>query len=203
MIKKAMAKIWQYIAKKNDKAFRAGCDFSEWVLQKDMGFEADKGNQYQPSSDGLKKVLKKCNISKEDAIVDIGCGKGKAMYLMSQFPFGKIEGYDLNPLLVTIAKENFTTMGLDRCRVFVADAESFDEYDVYNYFYFYNPVPKQVFEKTLAHIEESINRSPRKCTIIYHNPVYDEIILSKTKFARTKRKKSIIPWFDFYCYERN
>lgn len=88
--------IWQKVGKINDCLFRKNADFSEWMSQEEAGFTMTQGNRYQPSTDALRKVLKKFPINEKNAILDIGCGKGKAMYLMSQFPFGIIKGYDLS-----------------------------------------------------------------------------------------------------------
>ena len=87
-IHKILCGIWQGAARRNDRLFRGDADFSEWMSQEEAGFSEGKGNQYQPSTDALVKVLKKFPVSEKDAILDMGCGKGKAMYLMRRFPFG-------------------------------------------------------------------------------------------------------------------
>ena len=105
-IHKILCGIWQGAARRNDRLFRGDADFSEWMSQEEAGFSEGKGNQYQPSTDALVKVLKRFPVSEKDAILDMGCGKGKAMYLMSRFPFGKISGYDLSEELVHIANQS-------------------------------------------------------------------------------------------------
>ena len=74
-----LRRVWQAGAVANDRLFRHGCDFSRWATQEELGFAESAGNQYQPSDGGLKKLLKRFHITPEDAIIDIGCGKGKAM----------------------------------------------------------------------------------------------------------------------------
>ena len=106
-----LRKIWQDAAAFNDKVFRHGCDFSRWVTADSIGFSPERGNQYQPSSGNMVNVLRRYAITKSDAVLDIGCGKGKVMYLLSHFPFGKIDGIDLSPQLVKIANDNFLVWG--------------------------------------------------------------------------------------------
>ena len=88
---KLLCKLYQMLESIVDIVFRKKSDFSTWVIPKEIAENEEKGNKYQPSTDSLKKVLKKLKITQEDSIIDIGCGKGKALYIMSKFPFDKIE----------------------------------------------------------------------------------------------------------------
>ena len=201
MLHELICGVWQKAAILNDKLFRHGCDFSRWVPQDELGFSEQEGNKYQPSTDTLKRVLKHFRITEKDAAIDIGCGKGKAMYLMSRFPFSEIKGYDLSDELVKIANRNFKTLGLARCGAFTADAAVYDDYDRFNYFYLYNSVPEKVFEKLVGHIWDSIRRNPRKCVFIMMNPHYEAYLKKHTTFRPVYRKKSWISWFDYCCYQ--
>jgi len=201
MIYQMLCQIWQWAAIKNDHLFRGNADFSEWRSQKNAGFTETQGNQYQPSNDQLKKVLRKYSINENDAILDIGCGKGKAMYLMSFFPFGKIHGYDLSKELVQIANRNFEKLGLPQCQAFHANAMEFDDYDEYNYFYIFNSFPQSIFEIMMGHILESIQRNPRNVRFIYLNPVCHKYIEAHTPFHLVYKKRALIPWFTYHCYE--
>lgn len=192
--------IWQRFACLNDRFFRKNADFSGWMTQESAGFTKNHGNQYQPTTDALVRILKRFPISREDHILDIGCGKGKAMYLMSRFPFGSIRGYDLSETLTHIANDNFSRLGLEQCRAFQADALEFQDYDAYNYFYLYNPFPEEVFRVMMERLQESLRRRPRTCTMIYLHPVCHDYILRQTPFRLIWKKKSWIGWFDYYCY---
>ena len=70
------------------------------VLQKYYNYE-------HTIEEDLVKVLKDLKISKNDKILDIGCGKGYALYLMHQFNFKNIDGIELSKKLSDIAKKNF------------------------------------------------------------------------------------------------
>ena len=200
LIRKILGEVWQAMAIINDTLFRHGCDFSGWATQGELGFSEEKGNQYQPSTDTLKRVLKVLKTTSDDAIIDIGCGKGKAMYLMSKVPFGKIGGFDLSRELVDIANKNFERLDLRNCHAFCADASDFEEYDDYNYFYLANSVPEKVFEMMIGHINASIKRNPRQCTFIMMNPHYEDYLIEHTDFRLLYTKKSFISWFSYRCY---
>lgn len=197
---KLLCKLYQTLESIIDILFRKKSDFSTWVIPKEIAENEEKGNKYQPSTDTLKKVLKKMNITNKDSIIDIGCGKGKALYIMSKFPFKKISGYDLSKELVDLAKNNMKKLDLNKIDIFVADASTFTNYDKYNYFYIYNSVPEKVFIKMIKNIKKSIEKKPRDCTFIYLNPVYDEIV-KKNNFIEFYSYKSLIKWFNYKCYK--
>lgn len=205
MIKEQMhgmlCSLWQGAARRNDRLFRGDADFSEWMSQEEAGFSEGRGNQYQPSTDALVKVLKRFPISSKDAILDMGCGKGKAMYLMSRFPFGKIRGYDLSEELVQIASRNFQKLGLARCRAVQADATVYEDYDEFNYFYIFNAFPQEIFEAMTGHLMDSLKRRPRDCYFIYLHPVCHEYLANYTPFRLIYKRRSLVSWFDYYCYE--
>lgn len=195
-----LCKIYQMFESTIDIIFRKKSDFSTWVIPKEIVENEEKGNKYQPSTDRLKKVLKKMNITNQDSIIDIGCGKGKALYIMSKFPFKQISGYDLSQELVDLAKSNMKNLNLNNIDIFVADASDFTDYDKYNYFYIYNSVPEKVFIKLIKNITKNLKKNPRECVFIYLNPVYDDI-LKNNNFEEFYNYKSIIKWFNYKCYK--
>ena len=201
MIYKAITEVWQTVAKLNDKFFRHGGDFSGWESNSSLGISEKEGNKYQPSSDRIKKVLKELDIKSADSIIDIGCGKGRAMYMMSKFPFRKIVGYDLSENMVITANKNFNIVGKgDVCSAIIANAADFKEYTDYNYFYAFNPVPEQIFKKMMGNIEENIAEHPRKATFIYLNPVYKSYFDDSVKWECIMKKKALLDWNHVYVY---
>lgn len=201
ILKNLIASIWQKAACTNDRLFRKGCDFSSWETNDELGIPEGKGNKYQPSSDGLIKVLDKLQVREDACIIDIGCGKGKAMYMMSKFPFKEINGIDLSEEMVSIANANFSRLAEPRCVAINADAESYSDYDKYTFFYMFNSVPKGVFEKTMKNICDNIKKNPRTCYFIYHNPVYSSWVENNTGFRLVARKKGVLGWLDYHIFE--
>lgn len=202
--KRIIGLVFQKIEIIIDLTFRRGCDFSKWVEMNDIGFSEIKGNKYQPSFVNLDRIIRKFyQITKNDSIIDIGCGKGYAMYRMHNLDFGIIDGYDLNPDLVNIANMNFKKLGYKNCRAVCADAESFCDYDRYNYFYMFNAVPPNVFQKMLNNIENSLKRCPRDAFLILSNPECHETVCKSKYFLVDHRIKGVISWMNVICYKAN
>jgi len=60
------------------------------------------------------------------------------------------------------------------------DASLFQDLDPYNYIYFFNPFSGADMIKVIANLIASIERKPRKVTIIYNNPTcHDEIVCTE------------------------
>jgi SAM-dependent methyltransferase len=198
---KVITTLWQKCAGIRDKVVYKGADFASWKTQEELGFEEKLGNKYQPSSGIIKRAFKHLNITANDSVIDIGCGKGAAMYMMSRFPFKKVDGYDLSQEMVDIANDNFRKLGTtDRCHAFCANASEFKDYSAYNYFYAFNPVPEEVFKELLENIVDDIKNHPRAATFVYLNPVYDEWIRNNTPFKLVSKTKGVVNWNDVYVY---
>ena len=202
-VKNVIARLYQSLYAAADRLnYRSGVDFSSWVSQEEAGFDVRRGNQYQPSSiPSLKKALSLYRIRETDALIDIGCGKGKVMCVCAKYPFREIRGLELSPSLAQIARRNFAMLGLERCAVIVGDAMSFEDYDPYTFFYMFNPFPEEVFRAALRNMAASMRRAPRKCVLIYMNPVYHRIVEEETPFRLRHTVKALTEWFSCHCYE--
>ena len=126
----------------------------------------------------LSRYLKE-NIVLDDAIIDVGCGKGAMLRLFTKFPFKKITGLEYSEKLSNIANNNMKRLGIeDRCGIINIDAGIFDMYSEYNYFYLYNPFGESVMELFLTQVKSSLDRKPRKIVIIYNNPVCGDMMVN-------------------------
>jgi len=145
------------------------------VLQKYYNYE-------HTIEEDLVKVLKDLKISKNDKILDIGCGKGYALYLMHQFNFKKIDGIELSKKLSVIAKKNFIIIK-KKTNIYNINATKFNYYENYNFFYMFNPFNRSIMEIVLNKIIKKINK--KKIYIIYNNPTC-HVILNKKFFLIKK-----------------
>lgn len=98
---------YQVIFRRNLKSVKMfdlknGTDFGGRLYWDEVGTTRDKANDYSPSPVGLFNTLRKMDISKNDKIVDMGCGKGFAMYIMSKYDFGKIGGWSFPKICVIL-----------------------------------------------------------------------------------------------------
>lgn len=158
-------KIWEKLRK---------VDFAEHIPNSKLGIRDDQGNYYAPISTyyyfGLRKLFK--DISKEDIILDLGCGKGKAMWMFSKFRFGHISGVEINDGVAGIAKNNLKQLGLDESdfSIYTMDGALFEDYDLYNWIYLYNTFPEKAMISVVKNIESSLARKPRNLKILYNIP---------------------------------
>lgn len=86
-------------------------NFSGRLYWDEIGTTKERANDYSASPKNILKTLKRMDISESDSIIDMGCGKGLAMYYMSKFPFGKIAGIELSESLLKMAKKNLKEIG--------------------------------------------------------------------------------------------
>jgi precorrin-6B methylase 2 len=176
-----------------------GVDFSGTLEFVDLGYEPDPDHRSEPTGTlGLHRLMKKLKIRKDDAIVDIGCGKGSAMRVIRKQAFARISGIENAEKIANIAKSNFDKLKADNCEVFNQDAADFSDYGDYNFFYLFNPFSQGLMEKVILKIEDAIKDKKQEVIIIYLNPKCDAAILKSGKF--TKIQESRIEWSKVYLY---
>ncbi|MGB7201854.1 MAG: methyltransferase domain-containing protein [Pyrinomonadaceae bacterium] len=131
----------------------------------------------------LALVLDSLIITSDDAIIDLGSGKGAALILMANYSFKRISGVELSSELTHIARRNIRRLGRQRrIEVICVNAANFTDLDHYNYVYMFNPFPCCVVNQVLTTCRASLVRVPRDLTIIYANPVCSDLILSSGLF---------------------
>lgn len=87
---------------------RNDVDFSGAIFELNKMLNNDyKG--YEPSYE-IDDVLSLLPISSCDNIVDLGCGKGYALYLLGKYAFGTIKGVEIDDNLVSITINNIRTL---------------------------------------------------------------------------------------------
>ena len=149
-----------------------GVDFNGYISDATLlGIDSTMCNGYEASYD-MPGVFDVLNIKETDRLLDVGSGKGYAMYMFSQFPFSAIHGVELSEELARISKENLEKIfpNDNRFKVFCENAFSFPKIDDYNYIYMYNPFPREVIGEFVEILKQSVLRREDKLTVIYQNP---------------------------------
>jgi SAM-dependent methyltransferase len=151
----------------------------------ELGLSAERSHPYSDSGRGdLQALLCTLGLKQNDAIVDLGCGKGGALISLADFPFSKITGVEISEELIEIAKINLNRLNINNVELVCCDAADFVDLDEYNYIYLYNPFPCSVLSVVINNIKKSLARIPRKITIIYLNPVCHELIVRENLFSK-------------------
>lgn len=105
---------------------------------------------------GLDIVFEDLRLKPDDSIIDIGCGKGRAIaYLLSHGYRNKITGIEINPEVAKVARE--WTRKYSNVEIIEGDAFGLD-YNNYDVLYMYRPMDTGAFicfiellEQTLTH----------------------------------------------------
>lgn len=151
-------------------------NFGGHILQDELGFASELGNDYSPSPDWIVSILNN-RIKGNESIMDLGCGKGYAMFLMSKYSFKNIYGIELSKSLYEIAKLNIQKLKDDRLFVWNKDATSLDSDDDLwsklgecQYIYIYNSFPHGVMKKIVELLEKKVMEIDWRTSIFYVSP---------------------------------
>ncbi len=164
-----------------------GTDFHGYISKTDLGYVSGQGYEYIPSHNHAKAFCRYTPISDNDTVIDLGCGKGWAMYLLGKTgQFKHVYGIEKNAELANIAVKNMiglnTRESAERYQVFSLDViDALDEkneqmrkfIDEATVFYTFNSFPRNVTEKVVEGIEKSAERNPRKILFWYVQPDAD------------------------------
>ncbi len=169
---------------------RYGVDFGGYIPDVNSSLEeSGQCNGYEASY-SMPNIFKILRINEDAKILDVGCGKGYAMYLFSQFPFSKIDGVEINKSLAAIAEENMNKIFPDnngKFNVFCENALTFSHLEDYDYIYMYNPFPRDVVEQFVKKLEEAAIKKQGKLIVIYQNPQKGSLFEEGGVFKTTLR----------------
>lgn len=145
-------------------------------LQK-KGIDITHATIYMPAGyDMLEAVFEE--ISKFDLkhIVDIGCGKGRAICVAASYNFTKLTGIDFSKELCLACEENLKNIAPNfpalNYKVINNDAFYFEIPADADCIFLFNPFDETIMSGVIQNIEKSLRKFPRKLFVIYLNPVF-------------------------------
>lgn len=155
-------------------------DIEEISKLKIKGIDTSNSNEYMPSNFILlEKVFTELNQYQHNkTFLDIGCGKGRTLFVAAHFGFEKITGVEFmqtycNQVQAEIAKikPQFPSVSF---HITCLDATFYTiPVDVQTIF-FYNPFNEKVMDKVIQNIFESLSKAKRTLYIIYLSPFYQQ-----------------------------
>jgi SAM-dependent methyltransferase len=156
---------------------------------------------YQPTEPALfHEMMGALPIDfREFTFIDIGSGKGRALLLASEYPFRRVVGIELIAELHRAAEENIRAYhsATQQCRQIesvMVDAREFEFPEASLVLYFFNPLSEFALSEVLIHLSKSLDRSPRPCWVIYHNPLLDGMFSA----SRFLEKAAGTPQYSIY-----
>lgn len=124
--------------------------------------------------------------------LDLGCGKGRPLFVASEFPFRDIVGVELSPNLADIARRNAAIIAgrfpqRTAVRVVAADASTFPLPPGDLVIFLYHPFGLEPMARVAAQVNAALADEGRSIFIVYYNPVlgrcFDESPLLVRRFA--------------------
>ena len=121
--------------------------------------------------------------------LDLGCGKGRALFVAAEFGFAHITGVELNPGLSRIARRNVAKFSRrnphqTRINVVTGDALAHLLPSENIVIFLYNPFGHPLIERVLVNIEASLRAKRRDLYIVYCNPIWAEVFDASDSLER-------------------
>ena len=129
--------------------------------------------------DGLVKIFDRVSLTKEDTLVDIGCGMGRVLFFCNQKFMCHVTGVEYDSKIFEKLKENAAYYHVrfknqeDKFHLFNIKAEDYDIQPHDNFFYMFNPFSRDILAKILDKIVCSVKCSPRRATVILYYGTYE------------------------------
>jgi SAM-dependent methyltransferase len=113
------------------------------------------------------------------SFVDVGCGKGRAVYVAANFPFRHLYGVEISPELCDTARSNIALNRECKGRVTIInhDAATVTFPDGPLIIFMFHPFLAPVLRRVLANLERQLRRKPREVWLLYgRNPRYTKVL---------------------------
>jgi hypothetical protein len=139
-------------------------------------------------------------------MVDLGCGKGRILFIASEFGFKEARGVEFAKELCIVARKNCAlyqarTGHKTQLKIIESDVTNYEIKPDENVFFLGNPFKGVIISQVLDHIATSLANHPRKVSIIYYNPEEAYAIESRDDF---KKVEEISYWgFNFVIYSNS
>lgn len=169
-------------------------DTSASVQLDEFGLDNPDWNYYAPSGwRWLRLALREMEVRDTDVFVDFGSGKGRVLLEAARHPFARVVGVEVSEQLNEVARRNLARRGHRfACRdveVVTSDAADFVVPDDLTVAYLYNPFAGHTFDAVVRNMVESLDRRPRKVTVIYANPQMGAVLLASRRFRLVRTTK--------------
>jgi SAM-dependent methyltransferase len=160
-----------------DKALGIQCAGCSPLVTSDISLHKDMHGFESVFYGLLKKTVRYLKLSKDDIFVDLGCGKGRAVFFVAQQQVKKVVGVELDPDLFSIACNNLKNLKKRKSPVELLniDAVDFDPFES-TVFFLSNPFGPTSLKMVLANIKRSLLVNPREIRIVYHFPNFRGIL---------------------------
>lgn len=163
---------------------RYGLDTSRVVDLEELGIAHPERVPYQPSRwFALRAALGRGDVTRDDVLVDLGCGKGRIVFQAAMdYPFKRVIGVELSPELTAIARANIERNRGHLCcqdiEIVSSDVLEWTIPDDLTMVYLFNPFRGEIFAQTIARLVAWVDGHQRPLRLIYSNPREHERLMA-------------------------
>lgn len=135
----------------------------------------------------FRLVLRAAGVQPERyGIVDLGCGKGRVLFLAARAGFKSILGVEIDTELLKIARRNVqVAKRIDSSRIRLVDADAATwtpPRDQPLVVYLFNPFGPDTLQDLMNHLVESFEAEPRHIVVIYGHPLHESTVQQARHF---------------------
>lgn len=136
------------------------------------------GIAYQPTPYFIiEKIIDYLKPTPNDIFIDLGCGKGRVVFLVALQKLKKVIGVELNKELIDIAQRNLVNFTHNKTAI------EFINNDVANFkvkdetiFFMFNSFGCKTLQSVLNNIKDSLLDNPRQIQIVYFGPTHQSLL---------------------------
>ncbi len=119
----------------------------------------------------LERLAESGLISKEDVVLDYGCGKGRVDFFLAHQTGAHTVGIEYDRRIYDCAQENRRSApAAEKTEFALARAEEYQVPAAVNRFYFFNPFSVELLRRVTARILESYYEQPRDMLLFFYYP---------------------------------
>ncbi len=161
--------------------------------------------RYQPTrAHLLRKLLRRLDLPRSCAFVDIGSGMGRVLLIVAPLGFKRVVGVEFGADLCEIAKENARIFAAKHPRaskieIFNDDAGLYRFHPDESVLYLYNSFDDFIMKKFMDNLRSSLSEHPRDLWLIYAQPDLPTEIEKSGLFAAPEKIR--ISVMEFWVYK--
>jgi SAM-dependent methyltransferase len=164
--------------------------FGEWYYERKFGMrtkgfktsDSEKYHHYQAAAyTVLMSIFNTLPLdTKHYAFYDIGCGRGRVLFMAAQFGYNRLYGIELDGVLLKAAEANLQAIRSQRNTLIIQlEQKNVLEYNFENQeaiYFLFNPFNAEVMA---GFIEKVLSTNKQACYFVYMNPVYSHVFKQK------------------------
>ena len=146
-------------------------------------YKADEHHHpYEPTPYAvLDRLIESEYITKDDVVIDYGCGKGRVDFYLASKIGCKAIGIEYDERIFAYAEKNLATfMSKNKPGFKCISAEDYKVVDG-DCFYFFNPFTVEILQSVLSRILTSYYENPRQIFLFFYYPHEDFVAYLMTK----------------------